>query len=62
MPICSLLVHHDLDRSSGCVEGGRVSPGDAGADVGCVAISDDVGHVGDITGIICPNAVSSDYG
>jgi hypothetical protein len=48
-------------HSVGWVEGGRVIPGDAGADVGWVAICDDVGHVCDITGIIGPNpnAVSS---
>ncbi len=60
MHVCSLLVQHDLDSSSGWVEGGRVRPGDAGTDVGRITVSDDVSHVGDISGIIGPNAVSSD--
>jgi hypothetical protein len=53
MPIRSLLVQHDLDCSSSCVEEGRLCPGDAGTDVGGVAVCDDVGHIRNITGILC---------
>ena len=60
MPICSLLVQHDLSSGGSSVKGARVVPGDAGTDVGCVSVGDDVSHIGHVSGVLGPDGVGGD--
>jgi hypothetical protein len=52
MPIRSLLVQHDHSRGSSWVNRGRKCPGDAGTDVGWVAVGNDVSHVRHVSGVL----------
>ncbi len=60
MPIRSLLVQHDRGRGGSWVNGGRVCPGDAGADVGWVAVGNDFSQVRHVSGVLGPDGIGGD--